>query len=107
MHVVAHARWELGHVHDDFARGLAIGFPQSRRPCNLNHWPGICAHLADITWSEYAAESTAAHYMSGESLQELMANDPIHLAGVHKRLRQLIQNNKLGQLDSPLSGVVP
>ena len=92
---------EFGHVHDDFARGLTIGFPQSARPRNLNDWPGICAHLAEITWSEYAAESTAAPYMTREDLQEFMANDPIHLAGVHKRLRQLIHSNKLGQLDFP------
>ena len=91
---------ELGHVHDDFARGLTMGFPQSR-PCNLNDWPGICAQFADITWSEYAAESTAAAYMTREDLAELVLNDPTHLVGINKRLRQLIQSNKLGQLDFP------
>jgi hypothetical protein len=91
---------ELGHVHDDFARGLAIGFPQSR-PCNLNDWPGICAQCAEITWSEYAAESTAAAYMTREDLAEFALNDPAHLVGINNRLRQLIQSNKLGQLDFP------
>src|ERR1017187_3536143 len=32
---------ELGHVHDDFARGLTFGFPQPPRRCNLSDWPGI------------------------------------------------------------------
>jgi hypothetical protein len=92
---------EFGHVHDDLARGLQIGFPQAGLSSNLNNWPAICAHFAELTWSEFAAESVAASYMTADDLQELMANDPIHLAAIHKQLRQLIQSRKLGQLDFP------
>ena len=92
---------EFGHVHDELARGLQIGFPQPGLSRNLNDWPAICTHFAELTWSEFAAESVAASYTTADDLQELMANDPIHLAAIHKQLRQLIQSRKLGQLDFP------
>jgi hypothetical protein len=90
---------ELGHVHDDVARGFATGFPTCAPSPHLNDWLGICAHLAEMTWSEYAAESVAAPYMDAETLRELMANDPLHLATTHKQLRAQIQTHKQGQLD--------
>jgi hypothetical protein len=66
---------ELGHVHDDLARGLQIGFPQPGLSHNLNDWPRICAHLAEITWSEFAAECVAASYMTADDPREFIAND--------------------------------
>jgi hypothetical protein len=39
--------------------------------------------------------------MTAEDLQELMTNDPSHLADIHKQLRSLIQRRRLGQLDLP------
>jgi hypothetical protein len=93
---------EFGHVYDDLARGLQIGFSQPGLSSNLNDWPRICAHCAEITWSEFAAESVAAVYMTANDLQELMANDPVHLAGIHAQLRQLVQSWNLGQLDFPI-----
>ena len=92
---------ELGHVHDDLARGLQIGFPKPGLSLNLNDWPRICAQLAEITWSEFAAESLAAAYTTANDLQELIANDPIHFAAIHEQLRRLIQSWKVGQLDFP------
>jgi hypothetical protein len=92
---------EFGHVHDDLVRGLQIGFPQPDLSHNLNDWPRICAHLAEITWSEFAAEYVAASYMTADDLQGFIANDPIHLAGLHGQLRLLIQRWKLRQLDFP------
>jgi hypothetical protein len=88
-------------VHDDLARGLQIGFSQPGLSPNLNDWPQICARCAEITWSEFAAESVAAAYTSADDLQDLMANDPVHLAGIHAQLRQLVQSWNLGQLDFP------
>src|SRR5260370_25032422 len=32
---------ELGHVHDDLARAVKFGFPQSARLSCLNDWPGV------------------------------------------------------------------
>jgi hypothetical protein len=91
---------EFGHVHDDLARGRQIGFPQPDLSRGLN-WPELCAHFAELTWSEFAAESVAASYMTADDLRELMTNDPIHLAAIHKQLRQLIQSHKVGQVDFP------
>ena len=91
---------ELGHIHDEFARGLTRGFRQSR-PCNLNDWPGICTEVAENTWSEYAAESIAASDMTREDLASLMVNDPAHLVAIHKTIRQPIESSKIGQLDIP------
>jgi hypothetical protein len=91
---------ELGHVHDDFARGLTRGFRPYQTPPHLNDWPGLCSYIAEeMTWSEYAAESIAAGYYTPEELASFERNDGSHLAGVHTRLRQSICKFLQGQLD--------
>ena len=92
---------ELAHVHDDFARGLACGFPLPQAPLHLGDWPRICACVAEITWSEYAAESLAMGYLTPEDLESFARNDPAYLAGVHTRLRQLVISYKVGQVGLP------
>lgn len=87
---------ELGHVHDDFSR-LVLGFSEPLTPPNNNDWPSICAYLAEITWSEYAAESVGASYISTEYLCEFLVNDPLLLAAVHKRIRAAVWSYKLGK----------
>jgi hypothetical protein len=88
---------ELGHVHDDFVRGVKFGFRQHSN--HAGDWPAICAQFAEITWSEYAAETVAVSYMTAEDLQTLMTNDPAHLASTHQQLRELIRCYQLRQLD--------
>jgi hypothetical protein len=91
---------ELGHVHDDFVRGLTKGFRPFQTPPQLNDWPGLCAYIAEeMTWSEYAAESIAAGYWTPEQLASFERNDGAHLAGVHTRLRQSICNFLQRQVD--------
>jgi len=91
---------ELGHVHDDFARGLTRGFRPYQTPPHLNDWPGLCSYIAEeMTWSEYAAESIAAGYYTPEELASFERNDGSHLAGVHTRLRQSICKFLQGQVD--------
>ncbi|MGP8174232.1 MAG: hypothetical protein ACLP7O_06745 [Terracidiphilus sp.] len=90
---------EFGHVHDYFLRGLVQGFPESRTNPDATDWPRVSADLAEITWSEYAAESVAAIYMTSEDMDGFVLNDPIHLAGVHNRLSQAVWSYKRGQLD--------
>lgn len=85
---------ELGHVHDEFARGAAVGFPKSHLPPDARNWPKVCDYIANMVWSEYAAESIGARYMGREDLGDCMLNDPVHVAGVHGRLRQSIWNYK-------------
>jgi hypothetical protein len=96
---VAGVAHELGHVHDEFLRGVALGFSESRTPPGVKNWPKVCAYIAEMAWSEYAAESIGASHMSREELRDAMANDPVHLAGVHGRLRRLIWNYKCGRQD--------
>src|ERR1035441_7821844 len=83
---------ELGHVHDEFSRGVALGFPESHTVPDIRDWPKVRAYIADMAWGEYAAESVGARYMGPELLNECILNDPVHLAGVHGRLRQSICN---------------
>ncbi len=90
---------ELGHVHDTFLRGVVLGFPKSIKPPNLNDWPRICAAIAEITWSEYAAENVATAYMTNEDLESFACNDQMHLAGVTERIRQSIHDYNLHQCD--------
>lgn len=91
---------ELGHVHDEFARGLTRGFRPFQTPPQLNDWPGLCAYIAEeLTWSEYAAESIAVGYWTPEHLAALERSDGAHLAGVHARLRQSICTLLERQLD--------
>ncbi len=93
---VAH---ELGHVHDEYMRGLRLGFPKSHIPPGVDDWPRVRSLLATIAWSEYAAESVASPYMTADSLRESMLNDTVHLAGVHRRLRQFIWSYKRREHD--------
>jgi hypothetical protein len=93
---VAH---ELGHVHDEYQRGLVFGFPEASMPPTTTDWPKLCAYVAEMIWSEYAAESVAACYMTSEDLQQLMLNAPVHLAGIHERLSAAIDGYKAGQRD--------
>jgi hypothetical protein len=88
---------ELVHVHDDFVRGMKFGF--RRHSNHADDWPAICAHLAEIAWSEYAAEAVAASYMTAEDLQTLITDDPAHLVSTHQQLRELIRCYQLRQLD--------
>jgi hypothetical protein len=88
---------EFGHVHDELASGIILGFPNSYSPPVLNDWPAICAYLAKITWSEYRAESIAAGYLTSQDLRAFLLNDPCHLAGIDERLRQSVRSYKLGQ----------
>jgi hypothetical protein len=93
---------ELGHVHDEFARGLTRGFRPFQTTPRLNDWPGLCAYIAEeMTWSEYAAESIAARYWAPEQLASFERNDGAYLAGVHARLRKSICNFLQTQLDFP------
>jgi hypothetical protein len=85
---------ELGHVHDEFARGVAVGFPKSRVPPDARNWPKVCDYIANMVWGEYAAESIGTRYMGREDLRDCMLNDPVHVAGVHDRLRQSVWNYK-------------
>jgi len=96
---VAH---EFGHVHDNLSRGVVLGFRESDFNPAVNDWPGIREQLAEIVWSEYMAESIAAGYLTGEDLLAFLLNDPLHLAGIDKRLRQAVWSYKSGQrtLDS-------
>ena len=96
---VATVAHELGHVHDDFARAYLRGF-QSSGPVPYAHdWPQLCVCIAEITWSEHEAETIGARYIPPEELRAYIENDVLHLAGVHKRLRELVQNYKLKQCD--------
>ena len=88
---------EFGHVHDDFSRGVVLGFPESQTPPASNDWPRICAYLAEIIWSEYAAESVAATHMTHEDLFALLLNDPLHLAAIDQGLRQAVWSYKCRQ----------
>lgn len=91
---------ELGHVHDDFARGSATGFRQAQPPPRLNDWPRLCTYIAEeMTWSEYAAESIAAGYWAPNAMKSFAAHNSLYLAGVHSRLRRLVLNYNVGQLD--------
>ncbi len=90
---------ELGHVHDDFARSLVQGFTRPKTPPQLNDWPRIRACCAENAWSEYAAESLAAEYLTPENLRAYTGNDSAYIEGVHRRLRQLVSNFKAGKLD--------
>jgi hypothetical protein len=90
---------ELGHVNDEFARGLVLGFPESQLPPNLSDWLGLCACVAENTWSEYAAESLGANYMASEDMHHFMLNDRVHLEGVYTRIQQSIGSFKLKQRD--------
>jgi hypothetical protein len=85
---------ELGHVHDEFARGVAVGFPKSHVPPDARNWPEVCDYIANMVWGEYAAELIGTRYMGPEDLRDFMLNDPLHVAGVHGRLRQSIWNYK-------------
>jgi hypothetical protein len=85
---------ELGHVHDDFSRGVVLGFRDSQTSPASNDWPRICAYVAEIIWGEYAAESVAASYMAHDDLRALLVNDPLHLAGIDQRLRQAVWSYK-------------
>jgi len=89
---------ELAHVHDDFLRGVVMGFRGSHMAPSVNDWPGICAYFAEITWSEYAAETVGARHNTSEGLLSLMRNDPVHLSGIDQRLRQTVSNYKCRQL---------
>lgn len=88
---------EFGHVHDDLVRGVKSGFRQ--HSYQADDWPAIRAHFADITWSEYAAESAAAPYMTAEDIRDFTTNDPCLLSDIHKQLRALIRSYQLRQLD--------
>lgn len=88
---------EVAHVHDDFSRGLVMGFPESQTPPSVTDWPRVCAYLAELTWSEYSAESVAAKFLTQEDLLELLVSDPGHLAGVDERLRRAVWSYKYGQ----------
>jgi hypothetical protein len=90
---------ELGHVHDTFVRGIVLGFAKTIKPSNLNDLPKICADIAEITWSEFAAERVATAYMSNEDIESFAFNDQIHLAGVDGRIRKYIQGYKNRQCD--------
>jgi hypothetical protein len=90
---------ELGHVHDDFSRGVVLGFRESQTPPALADWPRLSGDIGEITWSEYAAESVAAAHMTREDLLAFLLNDPLHLAGVDERLRQAVWSYKSRQLN--------
>jgi hypothetical protein len=90
---------ELGHVHDDFSRAYLLGFQGSRFVPYAHDWPRLCVYVAEITWGEYAAESIAASYIPPEQMREYIQSDVLHLAGVHKRLRELVWSYKLRQCD--------
>jgi hypothetical protein len=94
MATLAH---ELGHVHDDFLRSLHMGFPDSSTPLTTTAWPLLCTYLAKITWSEYAAESVGAIYQTREDRRAFLMNDPLHLSGIHQRLRQAVWSYKRGE----------
>ncbi len=85
---------ELGHVHDEFLRGVTLGFPKSQTPPMLADWPRVRDLLAEISWSEFAAESVAARHMTQEDLGEFLLNDPQYLAGIDERLRQAVWSYK-------------
>ena len=87
---------ELGHVHDEFSRGMALGFSGSHVPPDVRDWLKVCDFIANMVWSEYAAESIGTRYMGREDLRDCMLNDPVHLAGVHSRIRQSVWNYKCG-----------
>lgn len=89
---------ELGHVQDDFLRGVALGFRELQTPPASADWPRVLALVAEITWSEYAAESLAASQMTREDLRTFLLNDPLHLTGVDARLRQAVSSYKYRQL---------
>lgn len=88
---------ELGHVHDEFSRGMVLGFRESQTPPRSADWPGVCAYIAEITWSEYAAESVGAGHLARKDLLAFLLNDPLHLSGVDQRLRESISSYKRGQ----------
>jgi hypothetical protein len=90
---------ELGHVHDEFVRGVVHGFPQSQTSPFVNDWPAIRSYLAEMTWCEYAAESLAAEYLTRQDLESYADSDPEHLTGVHGRVRRSIQEYLAGSRD--------
>ena len=85
---------ELGHVHDDFLRGVTLGFPQSQTPPMLADWPRVRGLLAEISWSEFAAESVAARHMTQADLREFLLNDLQYFLGIDERLRQALSSYK-------------
>jgi len=89
---------ELGHVADYFERHRITGFPQPAQwPMNTD-WPGIRAFIADVAWSEYAAESVAVLHMSAKDMRDFQANDLAYLEGVNTRSRQLVEAHKAKQI---------
>ncbi len=89
---------ELGHVHDDYFRGITLGFPANREGVDVRDLEGIYALLAQITWAEYAAESIAAPYAVQESLQQSVGSDLQHLEGIHGRLRAKVEGYRRGRI---------
>jgi hypothetical protein len=85
---------ELGHVHDEFLRGMVLGFPKSQTPPGLADWARVRGLLAEIAWSEFAAESVAARRMTQEDLCAFLLNDPQYLAGIDERFRRAVWSYK-------------
>jgi len=86
---------ELGHLLDEFLRGMVLGFPKSQTPSRLADWPRARGILAEIAWSEFAAESLGATRMMQEDLRQFLLNDPWYLAGIDERLRQAVWSYKI------------
>jgi hypothetical protein len=51
---------ELGHVHDEFARGVAVGFPKSHLPPDARNWPKVRAYIANMVWASALRNRSAA-----------------------------------------------
>jgi hypothetical protein len=89
---------ELGHVQDDFARGVTAGFKPSQTP-RLNDWPAICEYFGETTWAEFAAESVAADYLTPEIRADRERSDHEYLLGIQNRLQQSILMLRDGRAD--------
>jgi hypothetical protein len=90
---------EFGHVHDYFLRNVSQGFRRPKTPPGISDWPLIRTYFAEIVWSEYAAESIAAIYMTDEDLRSFEDGDQAYLSGVHERIRERIIDFHSGRCD--------
>jgi len=90
---------ELGHVHDYFLRNVSRGFSRSTASPRASDWPLLRTYFAEIVWSEYAAESIAAIYMTDEILRSFVDSDRAYLSGLHKRIQERVADFRSGSCD--------
>jgi hypothetical protein len=100
-HVIGHDFVEVGVTHAGNLRGYVMALLGHLRMMRGHRFLlrlrvfvargfGHLAYVAEIIWSEYAAESLAASHMTHGDLLAFLLNDPLHLAGIDERLIKLL-----------------